>query len=51
MCEQSIVLARVLVAKDGVWIGESIYWIFLSRNYNYDTMKIMVIITHNEKPG
>jgi hypothetical protein len=33
MCKL-LVLSRVSVAKTRVWIGESVYWIFPSRNYN-----------------
>jgi hypothetical protein len=29
-----MILSRVFVTKDGVWIDESIYWIFTSRSYN-----------------
>jgi hypothetical protein len=29
-----MILSRVFVAKDKVRIGESIYWIYISRNYN-----------------
>jgi hypothetical protein len=28
------ILSRVWVTKTRVWIGESVYWIFTSRNYN-----------------
>jgi hypothetical protein len=28
-----ILLSRVIVTVDGVWIGESIYWIFTSRKF------------------
>jgi hypothetical protein len=30
----TIILSRVSVTKTRVWIGESVYWIFTSRNYN-----------------
>jgi hypothetical protein len=29
-----LILSRVSVTKARVWIGESVYWIFTSRNYN-----------------
>jgi hypothetical protein len=30
----SFILSHILVTSRRVWIGESIYWIFTSRNYN-----------------
>jgi hypothetical protein len=30
-----IILSRVSVTKTRVWIGESVYWMFTSRSYNY----------------
>jgi hypothetical protein len=31
-CRPLYVLSRVSVTKPRVWIGESVYWIFISRN-------------------
>jgi hypothetical protein len=31
---EQYILSRVSVTKTRVWIGESVYWIFTSRNYN-----------------
>jgi hypothetical protein len=45
-----IILSRVLVIKTGVWINESVYWIFTSSNYkilhsqdycNYSTCNVI----------
>jgi hypothetical protein len=41
------ILSRVSVTKTLVWIGESVYWIFTSRNYiSSYTLKVTVTITH-----
>jgi hypothetical protein len=33
-CRPLYALSRVSVTKTRVWNGESVYWIFTSRNYN-----------------
>jgi hypothetical protein len=33
MSQYAFILSRVGVTKTRVWIGESVYWIFTSRNY------------------
>jgi hypothetical protein len=42
-----IILSRVSVTKTRVWIGDSVYWIFTSHNYNSSyILKITVTTAH-----